>query len=315
VGTLAPASLISPRGRAALTAGLLAVSAAAPPATIAQEPDQTREGVAAPDVPAGDRAHSPDFDPGGPTIEVPDEPAPSPEAAPSEDAADADGPLEQEAGGDAEAPIVDPGDQGAGPGASPSAPDVAPQPPVEPPAAPEAPPAAPAPPPAAQAPAGALSPAAQGQDEWVSRDRPHRSADKRASRPRGDDSRKARKQGASERRSVAGPPPSSARPAAGESDFEWVVAAATTETAQPGAATAHEPSAPTTVRDRIGRGDRTYVVRGGDSLWSVAADRLGDDASVAEIAREVSRLWELNRVRIATGDPDLLMVGTQLTLR
>ncbi len=56
-------------------------------------------------------------------------------------------------------------------------------------------------------------------------------------------------------------------------------------------------------------------MREGDSLWSVAADRLGGDATVAEIAREVNRLWELNRERIATGDPDLVMVGTRLMLR
>ena len=67
--------------------------------------------------------------------------------------------------------------------------------------------------------------------------------------------------------------------------------------------------------DRIDRRDRVYVVREGDSLWSIAADRLGDDASVAAIAREVDRLWELNRERIATGDPDLLRVGTRLVLR
>ena len=53
----------------------------------------------------------------------------------------------------------------------------------------------------------------------------------------------------------------------------------------------------------------------GESLWSIASDVLGDDASVAQIAREVNRLWELNSDRIGTGDPDLLMVGTRLTLR
>ena len=69
------------------------------------------------------------------------------------------------------------------------------------------------------------------------------------------------------------------------------------------------------MRGRIGRGDRVYVVRAGDSLWSVAADRLGAGAGVAAIAREVNRLWERNRDRIGTGDPDVLRVGTRLTLR
>ena len=41
----------------------------------------------------------------------------------------------------------------------------------------------------------------------------------------------------------------------------------------------------------------------GESLWSIASDLLGDGASVAGVAREVNRLWELNEDRIATGRP------------
>jgi hypothetical protein len=63
------------------------------------------------------------------------------------------------------------------------------------------------------------------------------------------------------------------------------------------------------------RGARLYVVQPGDSLWSVAKRLLGTDASPARIAREVDRLWSLNQERIATGDPDLLHVGTELRLR
>ena len=59
----------------------------------------------------------------------------------------------------------------------------------------------------------------------------------------------------------------------------------------------------------------THVARAGESLWSIARDMLGGTASTAQIAREVNRLWELNQDRIGTGDPDLLMVGTRLTLR
>src|SRR5262245_41528094 len=80
VGTLPSASVIPPRGMAALAAGVLALSAAAPTA-VAQEPDQTSNGVAAPDAPASDPADSPDFDPGGPTEELPEEPTPPPEVA------------------------------------------------------------------------------------------------------------------------------------------------------------------------------------------------------------------------------------------
>ena len=63
------------------------------------------------------------------------------------------------------------------------------------------------------------------------------------------------------------------------------------------------------------RGDRAHVVRAGESLWSIAGDVLGDGASAARIAREVNRLWQLNSGRIATGDPDLIAVGTKLVLR
>jgi nucleoid-associated protein YgaU len=60
---------------------------------------------------------------------------------------------------------------------------------------------------------------------------------------------------------------------------------------------------------------RFYVVQPGDSLWSIAKRLLGGDPSAGRIAREVNRLWTLNRSRIATGDPNLLMVGTRLELR
>jgi nucleoid-associated protein YgaU len=58
----------------------------------------------------------------------------------------------------------------------------------------------------------------------------------------------------------------------------------------------------------------TYVVQRGDSLWSIATRLLAPGASAAAIPREVNRLWELNRERIGTGDPDLLPVSTELRL-
>ena len=60
---------------------------------------------------------------------------------------------------------------------------------------------------------------------------------------------------------------------------------------------------------------RSHVVRHGESLWSIASDRLGDGASATQVSREVSRLWELNAERIGTGSPDLLYAGTRLRLR
>ena len=60
---------------------------------------------------------------------------------------------------------------------------------------------------------------------------------------------------------------------------------------------------------------RFHVVQRGESLWSIATDRLGDRAGVEQIAREVNRLWQLNEDRIASGSPDLLYTGTRLRLR
>jgi LysM domain len=57
-----------------------------------------------------------------------------------------------------------------------------------------------------------------------------------------------------------------------------------------------------------------YTVREGDSLWSIARRLIGPEASVGRIAREVSRLWELNRDRIGTGNPSLINVGTVIKL-
>ena len=60
---------------------------------------------------------------------------------------------------------------------------------------------------------------------------------------------------------------------------------------------------------------RIHIVRPGESLWTIAEDLLGSDASATNIAAEVARLWEVNRERIPSGDPDLIAVGQQLKLR
>jgi hypothetical protein len=57
-----------------------------------------------------------------------------------------------------------------------------------------------------------------------------------------------------------------------------------------------------------------YRVRPGDSLWRIAERRLGSSASTTETAQEVTRLWELNRQRIGTGNPDLILPGQTLRM-
>ena len=71
----------------------------------------------------------------------------------------------------------------------------------------------------------------------------------------------------------------------------------------------------TSIVVRIPSGARVHVVQRGESLWSIASDWLGERAGVAEIAREVDRLWQLNEDRIGSGSPDLLYAGTRLRLR
>ena len=58
----------------------------------------------------------------------------------------------------------------------------------------------------------------------------------------------------------------------------------------------------------------TYRVQPGDSLWRIAARHLGTDATTAQTAREVNRLWELNQQRIGTGNPDLIFPGQTLRM-
>lgn len=57
-----------------------------------------------------------------------------------------------------------------------------------------------------------------------------------------------------------------------------------------------------------------HLVQRGESLWSIAKGLAGPEASNAEIASLVNRLWELNADSIGTGDPDLILVGQKLRL-
>lgn len=62
-------------------------------------------------------------------------------------------------------------------------------------------------------------------------------------------------------------------------------------------------------------GKDSYVVQSGDCLWHIAAGLLPGDASDAQIAVEVARLWSLNEAAIGTDDPSLIYAGTTLRLR
>lgn len=62
-------------------------------------------------------------------------------------------------------------------------------------------------------------------------------------------------------------------------------------------------------------GKDSYVVQSGDCLWHIAAGLLPGNASDAQIAAEVARLWSLNESAIGTDDPSLIYAGTTLRLR
>ncbi|MDQ3608664.1 MAG: LysM domain-containing protein [Actinomycetota bacterium] len=55
-------------------------------------------------------------------------------------------------------------------------------------------------------------------------------------------------------------------------------------------------------------------MQAGESLWLIAERQLDGDASDAEVAAEVERLWDLNAELIGTGNPDLIYAGQELRL-
>src|SRR3954454_18576422 len=113
-GVLSSDGVVSQRAQAALAAGVLALSGAAPAAALAAEPDHEQQGAAAPGQTGGsDPASSPDFDPGGASTDLlSDAPAVPqlPAAAAESDDADA---LDQEPANDVDAPVADAGDSAA----------------------------------------------------------------------------------------------------------------------------------------------------------------------------------------------------------
>ncbi len=307
-GTLPADAFVGRRTQAVLAAGVLALSTATPAAVLAAEPDQEQEGAAAPDQAANaDPGSDPDFDPGGESTELPFDagPAPRAEAAPEVDDHDAGG-LEPEPAANEDAPIADAGDGARTPntGRQPPSPttDPHPAPPAAPTPAPPssgAPPSAPTLEPPVATPAPAKTDATAGTRPRKQQTARKRQAPNHASAP------------AHTERAAPAPEPQTQPVPVDVSSGTSAPTKVQVAQAQPA------PSLPAagSQGQAARRGDRFHVVVRGESLWSIAKDLLGDGASPARIAREVNRLWELNRDRIATGDRDLLMAGTKLALR
>jgi hypothetical protein len=297
-GTLPAEPLIGWRTQAALAVGVLALSTTTPASALAQGtpvPNQTA---------SGDPASNPDFDPGGASSELPDEAAAPPPAGSVDPAAGSDdpGPVEQEPATDDQVPVVDAGD-----GSGALAPQQQQASELSDPA--KAPPAAP-PQSAAQAPAQTTPAEAPANPTPTPTATPAPSATPTRTEPREQNRQrdkprhKPRPNAHSESLPLEPAPQPITAPATTSAP------AAVEETVATPAAAIASPSG-----QRARPGERSHVVLAGESLWSIADDMLGEQASVARIAREVNRLWRLNSARIATGDPNLLRVGTRLTLR
>jgi LysM domain len=329
-GSLSSEPVISRRLQAALASGLLALSAVAPGAVAAPpEPDQQREGVAAPEAPpaapleqpvggapqqpgSGD-VDAPDFDPGGETP-LPFEVAPTPDAGGgSEDSGDGP-PVESEPIDDPDAELLAPTDPGT---ETPPAETETPVPPAEVAPVPPAPPVLPAPPapqptiieapPASpDTPAAPSAPVARPKAESNPQDEADRARERSGAREL-----PAKPAPSAERIPTQSPAPAIAVPP------QSVTPASPTPTAPPPEPVLLVPAdpPPQSAPPPLPESARAHVVERGESLWSIASRMLGSDASPGRIAAEVNRLWELNEDRIGTGNPDLLMIGTTLRLR
>jgi hypothetical protein len=323
--------VVSRRVKAAIAAGALAFSVAAPGIAAAQEPDRQQEGVVAPEQSLGTApeqqsgegaADEPSFEPGGDDALPFELEAPEP-APPADQDADYAAPMEPEPVHDPYADYLAPDQSDSE--ASPS--DEAALPPVEP--APDVPTA-----PSSDA-VTVESPTTEAEtpatpDELEPAEPPHDSNSSDTSKTQGETTRRPEPKESAERKTRPGSAPgvplpqvapvSSLAPAAGGQPV-------TPSPATPSATSSYTTLASNSVvsvagsastRETTGAASkdaRVHIVRPGESLWSIAKKLLGPSATPAEIAREVNRLWELNKDRIGTGNPDLLMAGTKLRLR
>jgi hypothetical protein len=302
-GAIPDDGLVSPRTQAVLAAGVLAVSATSPvTAAFAAEQDQQREGTA-PVAQSGapDPANSPDFDPGGNATDLPQLAPPVPQTqAPADPGSDDTAAVDQSPATNPDDPVVDSGD---GVNATPAQPPAASQT--------GAPPVAPA----TATPALPVTPTNETDPgSPIATGAPAPAAAAAPSRPAPRAVRHAR----SHTRAVR-TPHRQTKPVArtkSQAPLLAVVGAATPTAAPPPPMAQVAHARVTHVAGRLAKpGDRTHTVLAGESLWMIATDLLGRDASTAQVAREVHRLWQLNHDLIRTGDPDLLMVGTKLMLQ
>jgi LysM domain len=283
-GSLEGEQLVSRRTQAAIAAGLLAFSTGGAPAAFGSPPDEVIEGTEEV-ISGGNRGSSVDFELGGETDQLPDVISPPPvEPPPVVEDEDA-GPLEQEPVTNVSTPAVDreADDSTADPG------------PIA---------AEPAPSVSVPAPAHTTDPT-EAQTQTVDP----------GPKPEAGERRRTPRPGAGEEAA-----PAQSRIAPTRSSDVVAVAPASAPVAPEPVQTTAAPAVTTrivahTSTGRAVKGDRFHTVQEGESLWSIAADVLGEDAGVARIAREVHRLWELNEDRIGTGQPDLLYAGTRLRLR
>lgn len=300
LGTLTSRGLVSPRTQAALAASLLALTATTP-AALAAEQDSEHQGTAPPSQTSPtDTSQSAEFDPGGSGIELPAQAPTPPEAQPPTPGNNETGRIEPPSTTNTDAPIVDNGDGSQAPSGQTTPTAAVPSPPQSssepgatadssPPTTP-AQPAASSPPSVAPATAPAVSPRPA---QHTTQTTPH---EHRASAHHPTMVHQGQPASSSTQLSAKPQPATVTSPAAA--------------TAASTPAAARTPSA-----DDARLGDRAHTVHAGESLWSIASDILGFSASPARIAREVHRLWRLNRDQIGTGSPDLLMTGTTLRLR
>jgi hypothetical protein len=278
---------------AALSVALVVTSALPVGVAVAQEADQEREGIAAPEpTTPPDSTADPDFDPGGDTALPFDLGAP---AGGGDDDSGDGAPVDIEPVTDPEALAV-PLDHPAA--MAPDALDGADEPvaPAEPspPTPLPAPAPSPAPPPTPPPPAATIPPTSA--DRQAAGDRRQAARDKRsAARKR---QRERARQRPATKVTIPAPPAIAPQPAA----------------PAPVATTTAEPVQAATTKPRARKGDDIYTVQPGDHLSMIASDLLGPGATDAEIVTEWHRLYRLNRDGIGD-DPNLLIAGTVLRLR